>query len=138
MHRIYLLPRQPSNPSGDSKKEDGDPESMQMVYAPVPLASLPLEMQVQAMEAWVQRAAPPGSDDQQPQQHMQYGGVPNIVVTSSSRREGGRHSRRRSGSSGTFVGSGSERDGLGLGHGREGRIRLAVQPEEGLLPSYSS
>jgi hypothetical protein len=62
MQRIYLLPTSiPSSPStyppkGSDKhgeKEQEPRADVRMVYAPVPLDSLPLEMQVQAMEAWV-------------------------------------------------------------------------------------
>ncbi|TFK28941.1 hypothetical protein FA15DRAFT_664585 [Coprinopsis marcescibilis] len=45
LQRIYLLPRQPQQ--GDDRAD--------VVYAPVPLDSLPIQMQVQTMEAWVHR-----------------------------------------------------------------------------------
>ncbi|KAJ2934281.1 hypothetical protein H1R20_g2815, partial [Candolleomyces eurysporus] len=106
LQRIYLLPRQP-------QQKDS---SVEIVYAPVPLDSLPIEMQVQAMEAWVQQPVEGGSE-------------PGPSTASSSSRghhHKSHHHRRRSGS-----GGGGESS-------QTGRIRLSTPPGESLLPPYSS
>ncbi|RXW25471.1 hypothetical protein EST38_g403 [Candolleomyces aberdarensis] len=107
LQRIYLLPRQP-------QQKDS---SVEIVYAPVPLDSLPIEMQVQAMEAWVQQPVEGGSE-------------PGPATASSSSRghhHKSHHHRRRSGSGG----GGGESS-------QTGRIRLSTPPGESLLPPYSS
>ena len=108
LQRIYLLPRQ-------AGQKDG---SVEMVYAPVPLDSLPIEMQVQAMEAWVQKTSPPSSATASSSSAP----APQ-TASSSSRHHSHSHNHRR-------------RSGSGGGENSVGRIRLPVQSEEPLLPPY--
>ncbi|KAF6761933.1 hypothetical protein DFP72DRAFT_877499 [Ephemerocybe angulata] len=120
--RIYLLPGPPPQ-----KGVDGHP-TIDVVYAPVPIDSLPLEMQVQAVEAWVQRSPASSHSHSHSREDVvspTHSHSSSSSLTSSQRRELRSH-RRRSGSGEVALGAVSQ-----------GRIRLATQPEEGLLPSYS-
>ncbi|EDR12231.1 uncharacterized protein LACBIDRAFT_292726 [Laccaria bicolor S238N-H82] len=100
--RIFLLPQQ---------HETQEPSS-EVVYAPVPLNSLPKEMQMQAMEAWVQQQPEDGQGSERPRHHHHH-------HHSHSHHH---HHRRQSRS--------SSADTL------TGTIRLDIKPDEGLLPAY--
>ncbi|KIJ97840.1 hypothetical protein K443DRAFT_681206 [Laccaria amethystina LaAM-08-1] len=99
--RIFLLPQ---------RHETQEPSS-EVVYAPVPLNSLPKDMQMQAMEAWVQQQPEDGQGSERPRHHHH-----------SSRSHHHHHHRRQSRS--------SSADTL------TGTIRLDIKPDEGLLPAY--
>lgn len=100
--RIFLLPQH---------HETQEPSS-EVVYAPVPLNSLPKEMQMQAMEAWVQQQPEDGQGSERPRHHHHH-------HHSHSHHH---HHRRQSRS--------SSADTL------TGTIRLDIKPDEGLLPAY--
>lgn len=97
--RIFLLPQH---------REAQEPSS-EVVYAPVPLNSLPKEMQMQAMEAWVQQQPEDGQGSERPRHHHHH-------HHSHSHHH---HHRRQSRS--------SSADTL------TGTIRLDIKPDEGLL-----
>ncbi|KAJ3538056.1 hypothetical protein NMY22_g5330 [Coprinellus aureogranulatus] len=81
MQRIYLLPSS-LTPLPESSNADEPPR---MVYAPVPLDSLPIEMQVQAMEVLVQQ-----------QQQMSSSERPQPQRTTSMASSGMSHQRHKS------------------------------------------
>lgn len=102
MQRIYVVPSLIV-----SDMENG----VEMVYAQVPLHTLPKEMQDQATEAWLANSSSTSSLGQaatQPAPHRHH-----------HRRHHSHGHRRRSSSSETT-----------------GRIKLNIGPEEGLLPAY--
>ncbi|KAG5648809.1 hypothetical protein DXG03_000158 [Asterophora parasitica] len=121
LQRIYLLP-----PMGDEAQHADDVE---LVYAPVPISSIPKDLRESATEAWVSTNAPPSpkyechartrsesnrdgvSCEQQQQQHRPH----------RHRRHSHSHAQRRSRSSSTTP---------------TGTIRLPILPDEGLLPPY--
>ncbi|KJA29683.1 hypothetical protein HYPSUDRAFT_31651 [Hypholoma sublateritium FD-334 SS-4] len=101
MQRIYVVP----------SLIVSDPENgVEMVYAQVPLHTLPKEVQDQATEAWLatSTSAPSLGQSTQPAPHRHH-----------HRRHHSHGHRRRSSSSETT-----------------GRIKLDIGPEEGLLPVY--
>lgn len=110
MQRIFLLPNTQHHPVTLSSADSA--ADLEMVYAPVPRSSLPKELQDRATEAW--------------------------VSTSNSRVEGSghhHHHHRRHHHHRTHS----------HGHGRRhrsssrettGLIKLDIEPDEGLLPSY--
>ena len=100
--RIFLLPQH-------NKSQE---PSSEVVYAPVPLNSLPKEMQMQAMEAWVQQQPEDGQGSERPRHHHHH------------HHSHSHHHRRHSRS--------SSADTL------TGTIRLDIKPDEGLLPVYDS
>lgn len=102
--RIFLLPQH----------HEAQEPSSEVVYAPVPLNSLPKEMQMQAMEAWVQQQPEDGQGSERPRHHHHH-------HHSHSHHH---HHRRQSRS--------SSADTL------TGTIRLDIKPDEGLLPAYNN
>jgi hypothetical protein len=121
--RIYIFP---SNPSTQHTSDD-----VELVYTPIPISSLPKDYRANATEAWVSPSVPrPGSSrhsrtlsestgysssDSQDQEHQR-------PLKHHRRYSHSHHSHRRSSRS--------------LSSTRTGRIRLPIQPDEGLLPSY--
>lgn len=102
MQRIYVVP----------SLVVSDPENgVEMVYAQVPLHTLPKEMQDQATEAWLANSSSASSAGQVPTQPAPH--------RHHHRRHHSHGHRRRSSSSETT-----------------GRIKLDIGPEEGLLPVY--
>ncbi|KAF5388404.1 hypothetical protein D9615_000652 [Tricholomella constricta] len=121
LQRIYLLP--PTN----AESRNGD--DVELVYAPIPISSIPKDLRESATEAWVSRSVPSADvechsrtrsesshvlscEQQQHQQHSR---------PHRHRRHSQSHAHRRSRSSSST---------------RTGTIRLPILPDEGLLPPY--
>ncbi|KAF9006709.1 hypothetical protein BDQ17DRAFT_1389477 [Cyathus striatus] len=121
VQRIFLLSPTNSN------------EEVEMVYTPVPLSSLPKEVQLSAREAWVSPHPVPStasptnasmeSIDSSPQ------GSSSVASTTVASAAGPRHHHRHHRRSSRPQSTNMDRE-------QTGRIRLSIQPDEGLLPSY--
>ncbi|KAF9476737.1 hypothetical protein BDN70DRAFT_882051 [Pholiota conissans] len=105
MERIFVVPNM-SSPSANDLES-----GVEMVYAAVPLHTLPKEVQEQATEAWIATAASSTN-------------APSITRHHYHHHRRHHHNHRRSSSS-------ASRETTGL-------IRLDIAPEEGLLPVYSA
>jgi hypothetical protein len=119
--RIFLL--SPAN----------NEEQVEMVYTPVPLSSLPKQVQLSAREAWVspQPISPTASSTNASMESIDSSSpgsssVASITVTpSTGTRHHHRHHRRS-----------SRHQSINMDSEQTGRIRLSIQPDEGLLPPY--
>lgn len=109
--RIYLLPH-PAN--RDS--------SVQLVYAPVSLSSLPKDIRDSATEAWVSRTNPSG-------RHSRTSSDSSCSNSCVQAERPHRHHRRHSHGH-------HHRQSRSSSATRTGRICLPIEREEGLLPTY--
>lgn len=116
--RIYLLP--PSD--GEAQPGDG----VELVYAPIPISSIPKHVRDTATEAWVSCSVPLSTQEshvqsrEEQEQQQQQNQRPHWHRRHS---HGHSHSHRHSRSSSATL---------------TGAIRLPIVPDEGLLPSYHS
>ncbi|KAF8961056.1 hypothetical protein BDZ97DRAFT_1830053 [Flammula alnicola] len=121
MQRILVLPSN-SKPSGGT----GDLESgVEMVYAPVPRHTLPKELQEQAAEAWMSTPAAPAtfsSSSSSSAASSTTTPLPNY----HHRRHHHHHSHSR-----------SHHRHRSASRETTGRIKLDIDPGEGLLPLYA-
>ena len=121
--RIYILP---SNTSAQRTSDD-----VELVYTPIPIDSLPMDFRANATEAWVSPSVPrPG-----PSRHSRT--LSELTDYNSSESQDPehyrqlKHHRRHSNSHYSH-----RRSSRSLSSTRTGRIRLPIQPDEGLLPTY--
>jgi ABC-type nickel/cobalt efflux system permease component RcnA len=105
MERIIVVPRSTTD---NSDLETG----VEMVYAAVPLHSLPKDVQERATEAWISTSSSIAAQPPAPSAHRHH---------HHHRRHHGHGHGHRSASRETT-----------------GRIRLDIAPEEGLLPVYTA
>ncbi|TFK43852.1 hypothetical protein BDQ12DRAFT_595444 [Crucibulum laeve] len=115
LRRIYLLPR-----GASSRSNTGD-EEVEMVYTPVPLSSLPKDMQARAKEAWV--SSSPSSSSFPHHLHHPH---PHSHAEGERRHHHHRHHSHRRSSRSSSV------------NNQTGLIRLPIKPDEPLLPAYRS
>ena len=121
--RIYILP---SNTSAQRTSDD-----VELVYTPIPISSLPMDFRANATEAWVSPSVPrPG-----PSRHSRT--LSELTGYSSPESQDQEHHRQlkyhRRHSSSHYS---HRRSSRSLSSTRTGRIRLPIQPDEGLLPAY--
>lgn len=122
--KIYLLPNQQATQDSD----------VELVYAPVPISSLPENIRSSAKEAWVTQGSP---RSERGRHSRTTSDVSHIHYSCEQQQEQQQqrvrmHHRRHSHSHGQH-GHQSSRSASST---RTGKIRLPILPDEGLLPSY--
>lgn len=119
--RIYILH---SNPSSQRKNNH-----VELVYTPVPMNSLPKDCRANATEAWVSPSTPRASCMRHSRTLSESTGYSSSDSQEQEHQRHFKHHRRHS--HGHYSYHRSSRSSSRTGH-----IRLPIQPDEGLLPSY--
>ncbi|KAG5639710.1 hypothetical protein H0H81_005893 [Sphagnurus paluster] len=134
--RIYLLP---PHASDEEAQRTGDVE---LVYAPVPLSTVPKDLRDAATEAWVSRQAPSSAADGSPAPGRPHthtrpraGSVTYIHAQQQQQQQDQRAHRNRRHSYSQSCGQAHRRT-RSSSSTRTGTIRLPILPDEGLLPPY--
>ncbi|KAF8239000.1 hypothetical protein L208DRAFT_173834 [Tricholoma matsutake] len=121
--RIYILP---SNLSCQRNTDE-----VELVYTPVPVSSLPKDYRANATEAWVSPSVPRAGSLRHGRTLSESTGYSSSDPQDQEHQRQQKHHRRHSHS--YYPHRRSSRSSSST---RTGRIRLPIQPDEGLLPSY--
>ncbi|KAG6910129.1 hypothetical protein DXG01_012888 [Tephrocybe rancida] len=127
LQRIYLLP--------PSDEESCPGDDVELVYAPIPISSIPKNLRDTATEAWVSCNVPPSADadchSRTPRTDLSH-------AHSCEHQEPQQHTRphRHRRYSHSHSHSHSHRHSRSSSATRTGTIRLPIVPDEGLLPGY--
>jgi hypothetical protein len=123
IQRIYILP---TNPTSQRNSDD-----VELVYTPIPITSLPKDCRANATEAWVSPSIPRAGSLRHARTLSESTGYSSSDSQDQEHQRQQKHHRRHSHSHYNY-----RRSSRSSSSTRTGHIRLPIQPDEGLLPSY--